>query len=198
MYFTIPIDSAPMAALCSILFLNSEGDESAGKVSESKAPSPKRQFEVHKYEFLTGLIKCAGQRHSRGVTDSGCVTSRGIPTGRKNVERARSFADWATNDVESSVSAPATAARKRHGTTMINEYSVALRPMITLYAIFDQLSKEFVVNNDDESTELSSGRLASKLETCYKAESIQDLLRVAEVTMDHESICKIFERGALV
>jgi hypothetical protein len=78
---------------------------------------------------------------------------------------------------------------------MIDDYGQALRPMITLYAIFDQLSKEFVVNDDDESTETASERLADKLETCYKANSIEDLLQVAEITMSRDLICKYFEKG---
>ena len=79
---------------------------------------------------------------------------------------------------------------------MIEEYSVALRPMITLYAVFDALSKEFVVNNDDERTEESSERLAAKLEACYKADGIEELLRVAEIDAGHDAICKAFEQGA--
>ncbi|KAL7467259.1 hypothetical protein ACHAXS_007506 [Conticribra weissflogii] len=188
-------DTAPMASLCSILFFNS-GEESLGSSAEGKTPSPKRQWELYKEKFLLGLIKCAGRRHSLGVTDSGCVTSRGISTGRKNIERARSYADWGDGGDFSKFSS-SSGTRMKKGGNMINEYSVALRPMITLYATFDQLSKEFVLNNDDESTDLSSGRLASKLEECYKASSIHDLLHVADIAMDQNEICKIFERGAL-
>jgi len=79
---------------------------------------------------------------------------------------------------------------------MIEEYSTALRPMITLYAMFDQLSKEFVVNNDDESTEGSAERLAAKMESCYKADGIQELLRIADINLGNDMICKLFERGA--
>ena len=206
----VPLAAAPMAAMLSILFYNS--DENKPRVSSSKthdisdsldaedteikAPSPNRQWELYKLKFLIGLIRCAGHRHSLGVTDSGCVTSRGISTGRKNVEKARSFADWSvTSDDESSRKATSLLASRRSN-TMIEEYSAALRPMITLYAIFDQLSKEFVVNNDDESTEESSERLAAKLESCYKADGIQDLLQIAEIGMGQDAICKYFEKGA--
>ena len=79
---------------------------------------------------------------------------------------------------------------------MIEEYSTDLRPMITLYAVFDQLSKEFVVNNNDESTEESSERLAAKLDSCYKADNIQELLRVAGINVGSDVICKYFEKGA--
>jgi len=188
-------DTAPMASLCSILFFN-PGKEISESDVEGNNPSPKRQWEMYKEKFLIGLIKCAGRRHSLGVTDSGCVTSRGISTGRKNIDRARSYADWGSGD-DSSKFVSASGTRKKRAGNMINEYSVALRPMITMYAMFDQLSKEFVVNNDDECTDLSSGRLASKLEECYKASDIQDLLHVANVAMDQNEICTIFELGAL-
>lgn len=188
-------DSAPMAALCSILFYNIDDGASRGtkavkrsspQKSKSKEPSPTRQWEVNKAKFLAGLIRCAGHRHSLGLTDSGCATSRGLSTGRKSVEKTRSFIDWNQEEI---------GMRVRHKSTMIDDYGQALRPMITLYAIFDQLSKDFVVNDDDESTEAASERLADKLETCYKANSIEDLLQVAEITMSRDLVCKYFEKG---
>ena len=186
-----------MSALLSILFYNMDDKPASGGKkthdisgsSETKqTPSRTRQWQTHKSKFLAGLIRCAGRRHSLGLTDSGCVTSRGISTGKKNVEKARSFLDWTSDE--------ARASKSSHRNTMIEEYSEALRPMITLYAIFDQLSKEFVVNNDDESTEESSERLAAKLESCYKADSIQELLRIADVNVGNDVVCKYFEKGA--
>ena len=188
-------DAAPMSALLSILFHNMDDktasgskkthDLSGSNENNKQMPSPTRQWELNKSRFLAGLIRCAGRRHSLGVTDSGCVTSRGISTGRsKNVEKARSFLEW-SND-----------SRASSSSSMIEEYSTDLRPMITLYAVFDQLSKEFVVNNNDESTEESSERLAAKLDSCYKADNIQELLRVAGINVGSDVICKYFEKGA--
>jgi len=205
-------DAAPMAALCSILFYNADNGKSSsnakktthdlsGSSQERKTPPPTRQWEVYKSKFLLGLIRCAGHRHSLGLTDSGCVTSRGISTGRKNVEKARSFADWSSSGDEASDSAlgvsslSVRAKSSRSRTTMIEEYSAGLRPMLTLYAMFDQLSKEFVVG-DDDGTEESSERLAAKLESCYKADSIQELLEIAEIDVGNDVICKYFEKGA--
>ena len=187
--------AAPMAALLSILFFNSE-DVDAPNVSSYetiKAPSPLRQWEVHKSKFFSGLLRCAGLRHSLGVTDSGCVTSRGISTGRKNIEKARSFIDW-SNDDDVSLRTTRSIGSKR--ANMIDDYSKALRPMITLYAIFDQLSKEFVVDKDDERTLELSEKLADRLELCHKADSIHDLFRVAEIHEEDTAICKLFEKGA--
>jgi len=206
-------DAAPMAALCSILFYNADSkpygnakethDLSGSQQHERKAPPPTRQWELYKSKFLVGLIRCAGHRHSLGLTDSGCVTSRGISTVRKNVEKSRSFADWsggscddAAADSPSSSTGTAQTKVPSRRTSMIDEYSGALRPMLTLYAVFNQLSKEFVLGEDD-GTEESSERLAAKLESCYKAEDIHELLEIAEINdVGHDVICKYFEKGA--
>ena len=184
-------ESAPMAALCSILFYN-VGEETGSGAKKNKSPSPQtsnvpsptRQWEVNKAKFLVGLIRCAGHRHSLGLTDSGCATSKGLSAGRKSAEKTRSFVDWHKED-----------NRSLQKTAMIDDYGHALRPMITLYAVFDQLSKEFVVNDDDESTEAASERLADKLEACYKASDIEALLQIADITMSRDLICKYFEKG---
>jgi len=214
-------DAAPMAALCSILFHNSDSGKPSGhgKMATThdlsgSGSSPRemsgktRQWEVYKSKFLAGLVRCAGRRHSLGLTDSGCVTLRGISTGRKNVEKTRSYVKWAGSDDDAADNSlgvssltgiartklPSSSSRMR--TTMIEEYSKALRPMLTLYAVFDQLSKEFVVG-DDEGTEESSERLAAKLELCYKAEDIQELIRIAKIDVGNDAICKYFEKGAV-
>ncbi len=36
----------------------------------------------------------------------------------------------------------------------------------------------------------------SKLDSCYKAEDIQELLRVAEIGARNDVICNFFEKGA--
>ncbi|KAL7554750.1 hypothetical protein ACHAWF_018286 [Thalassiosira exigua] len=209
-------DAAPMAALCSILFFNGDGDDAETGGAATKmhdlsasfqevraAPSPARLWERHKSTFLAGLIRCAGRRHSLGATDSGCATARGISSSKRNVEKARSFADWSSSGDESDPAAERSFSttslgwkRPSRRTEMIEEYSGALRPMITLYAVFDALSREFAVNSDDERTEESSERLAAKLESCYKAEDLHELLRIAEVDMGKDAICKNFEKGA--
>lgn len=187
--------AAPMAALLSILLFNSEVVDMPNLSCSEKitTPSTTRQWEVYKSKFLSGLLRCAGLRHSLGVTDSGCVTSRGISTGRRNIEKARSFFDWSNDD---DVSLRTTRSIERQRANMIDDYSRALRPMITLYVIFDQLSKEFVVDNDDERTLELSEQLATKLELCHKADSIHDLFRVAEINEEETTICKLFEKGA--
>ena len=218
-------DAAPMAALCSILFHNSDDDTSpsSGKTTTthdlsgggssrestgSAATRPLSQWQAYKSRFLAGLIRCAGRRHSLGLTDSGCATSRGIATGRKNTEKTRSYVSWDENapaaaSDQQGASSLAGIARTRPSsslsrtrTTLIEGYSKALRPMLTLYAVFDQLSKEFVAK-DDEVTEESSERLATKLESCYKAVDIQHLIQIAEIDAGNDVICKYFEKGVV-
>ena len=189
-------NAAPMAALCSILFLDltNEGvvDTSIScDVTERKTPSSNRQWETHKDTFLAGLLRCAGLRNALGITDSGCVTSRGISTeSRKNIEKARSFTDWNTDG--------SSMKKKSSSSTILEGYAISLRPMITLYAILNSLSKEFVVNDTDENTLTASERLASTLESCLKTCSVVELLEVAEITMDHDAICKFYEKGLLI
>jgi len=91
-----------MAALLSILFYNLDDKPSGGATKThdisgsdegKRTASATREWELYKLKFLAGLIRCARHRHSLGGTDSVRVTSRGISTGRKTVEKARSFAD---------------------------------------------------------------------------------------------------------
>ncbi|KAL3795660.1 hypothetical protein HJC23_002067 [Cyclotella cryptica] len=194
-------DAAPMAALCSILFFNSGDDTTAGATfahdltdTDRKVPPANRQWELYKTKFLAGLLRCAGHRHSLGVNDSGCITARGISTGsRKNIERARSYMEWSAGD--EGATSNVVAKKKTTSGAILEHYAVSLRPMITLYAILNSISKEFVVNDTDENTLEASERLASSLESCHKASCIDDLLDVAENTMDHDVICKYFEKG---
>lgn len=179
-------DAAPMAALCCILFCNSVDDGLSGA----------SMWKLHHDKFLAGLLKCAGHRKSMGVSDSGCATTRGISTGtKKKVEKTRSFIDWGS---ENDSTTGGAAKKKSYGRSILEDYAVALRPMITFYAVLGSLSKEFVVNDTDENTLGASERLASKLESCLKASNIVDLLDLAEITMDHDVICKHFERGLLI
>jgi hypothetical protein len=197
-----------MAALLSILFYNAEDTLIGGSSTTThdlcgsnvrQTPSPSRQWEVYKSRFLAGLLRNAGHMHSLGVTDSGCVTSRGICTGQKKIERARLYKDWTSDDPEFSEVSAISSSEGRHSShrmTMIEVYSGALRPMITLYAVLDQLSKDFIVDNCDLKTSESSERLALTLDSCYKANDIHELLRIADIGLGNDAICKYFEKGA--
>ena len=58
------------------------------------------------------------------------------------------------------------------------------------FAIWERRSLSLCDEKTGESSEVS------KLDSCYKAEDIQELLRVAEIGVGNDVICKYFEKGA--
>ena len=190
-------NSAPMASLCCILF-NNNSDEDSVEPEKNAKPHPRRRWAVQKEEFLRGLIACAGRRHALSVEDSGCVS----PTrSRSNRIRSSSFTEWdmasndmASGDTASSWRKPSTILGKR-GLPQIDDFAKALRPMITLYAILEQLSSDFIVGMDDEAVEASATRLAELIDACQKSKSIHDLLQKAKVALDHEEIIEHLQKG---
>jgi hypothetical protein len=192
-------DSVPMAALCCILF-NNASDEDPAVADKAGAPHPRRRWALHKEEFLRGLIACAGRRHALSIEDSGCVTTKS----RASRIRSSSFTEWdLVDDERSSGESGAPSRRKTHssmlgkkrGLPQIDDFAKALRPMITLYAILDQLSSDFVVIMNDEVVEASAARLAETIEACQRSRSIHDLLQRAKVTLDHEEIIEELQKG---
>lgn len=188
-------DSAPMASLCCILFNNGPDEDTTEPVKGGVGPHPRRRWAMQKEEFLRGLIACAGRRHALSIEDSGCVTvTRGS---RANRIRSRSFTEW---DVSQDGETGTSSRRKpsilgKRGLPQIDDFSKALRPMITLYALLDQLSSDFVVGMDDEAVEASSSRLAEVAEACQKSNNIHELLQKAKVTLDHEEIIEYLQKG---
>jgi len=70
--------------------------------------------------------------------------------------------------------------------------------MITLYAIFDQLSADFVLSrlHHPDIDEMVSS-LEKVIESCHRAKNIQDLLQVAKVTLESDSIVEEFQKGMM-
>eukprot|EP00563_Minutocellus_polymorphus_P000062 CAMPEP_0181039188 /NCGR_PEP_ID=MMETSP1070-20121207/10333_1 /TAXON_ID=265543 /ORGANISM="Minutocellus polymorphus, Strain NH13" /LENGTH=2292 /DNA_ID=CAMNT_0023117017 /DNA_START=13 /DNA_END=6891 /DNA_ORIENTATION=- len=207
-------DAAPMAALCCVLFHNLCDDKDVGTTSAASSegatkPHPKRRWNAHKEQFLYGLMRCAGRRHACSVATSGCVSSRN--TLRR--QRSSSFADWdESNENDGPPSSPGSASGTESGTAAaaaassssalgkrgapgLNEYAKSLRPMVVLYAILDQLSADFTLNMDDERIDESSQRLVALIRSCIEAENIQDLIKKANITVDHDMLLKEFLRG---
>jgi len=187
-------DAAPMAAICCILFQNSMNEEevlpSMNSITPTERyppnPPPKRRWELHKDHFLTGLLQCAGRRYSLGINGSGCVSQS---PGRRM--RSSSFSDW---NEENSSQPGRRPIGKRSGLE-IEDYAKALRPMITLYATLDQLSKGFTFQMDDENIETCSQQVASVVEACQKAKDIRHLISLAKITLDDTSIVEELEAG---
>ena len=190
-------DSAPMASLCCILFSNNV-DEESDEPEKGDSPHPRRRWALQKEEFLRGLIACAGRRHSLNAHDSGCVnTSR---NSRSSRVRSRSFTEWDLDEETASRGTGAPPSRRKsilgkRGLPQIDEFAKALRPMVTLYAIFDQLSSDFVVCMDDQAVEASASRLAEVVSTCQQSKDIHELLVSAKVTLDHEEIVDYLQKG---
>jgi hypothetical protein len=186
-------DAAPMASLCCVLYHNM-CDEDPAATEKTDAPHPRRRWAVHKEEFLRGLLVCAGRRHALKVEDSGCGTATRTPRGTRTA-RASSFNEWDFRDDGAAAGAARRKPSRKRGLPQIDDFANALRPMITLYAIFDQLSADFVVNMSDEAVAESAARLTYKIEGCQKATGIYELLEKAKVALDHEAIIEELQRG---
>ena len=186
-------DSAPMAGLCCILFNNTRCDAS-NQDKDDMTPRPERRWLAERKYFLRGLIACAGRRHALGVDDSGCLSPK---RGSTRATKATAFTAWESfNDGESET----TTRRNNHGNTSlpkIDEFALSLRPMITLYAIFDTLSAVFVVNMSDELVEQSVVHIVKKVEDCQRTKNIHDLLLTANVDMEDVQILEEFQKGLL-
>jgi len=83
----------------------------------------------------------------------------------------------------------------KRSTPGITEYAAALRPAVTLYAIFDAISADFTLDMDDAQIEAAASRLVDVIKGCQKAGNIQELLHRAGVSMDHDAIMEEFLKG---
>jgi len=81
---------------------------------------------------------------------------------------------------------------------MIEDYLRALRPMITLYAVLDQLSREFIAGSSYEITDEASEHLAAKLDSCYKSSDIHELLRAERSMWEMMSFANVSRRVSRV
>jgi hypothetical protein len=211
-------DAAPMAALTCILFHNTKSDINSGETAkmsldedQEQQPHAKRRWVFGKESFLRGLLRSAGRRHALGVDTSGCVTGRGGSSGQSRISRSSAFADWEVVDGE--LSPPAAdsgssallscirgsnkSSLKRNLKPCIDDFRDALRPMVVYYAIMDQLSSEFVLNMEDSKVEESANKLVDVIENCQRAQSIQELLRRANVALGQDEIIDELQRGMI-
>ena len=77
----------------------------------------------------------------------------------------------------------------------IDSFATLLRPMITLYAIIDQISKDFTPTMDDEMVALGAGNLVRKVESLQQAENIRSLISSAKITLSEEKIIHEIKAG---
>lgn len=176
------IESSLMSSICCILFKNAITDVGISGTS-------KMRWELYKNHFLTGILQYAGRRHALGIESSGCVQPNSKGRGR-----ASSFSEW---DYDGSVG-PSPDRRKhttRKGPSTIELYSKAIRPMVTFYAMIDQVSKDFSLEMSDEDVEASASKLVGVVESCYNAENVSALLSTANISLDHTTIIEEIEIG---
>ena len=185
------VEAAPMASICCILFhndpTNNESSNSKESTNEanSQVPNPKRYWELYKEHFLCALIRCAGRRQALGIDSSGCESSRVIASGRA---RSSSFSEW---DIENN----GRSSGLNRVSSSLEDHASALRPMITLFATLDQISKDFKINMDNEVVEEASERLTHVVEQCQQASNIRTLMSAANITMEDSKIIEELDSG---
>jgi len=215
-------DAAPMACLTCVLFFNLKDDASHGhgeakavsaiaaldEEAVSTSPHPKRRWMLHRDRFLRGLLQCAGRRHACNVDGSGCATDRrSASSSAARRMRSSSLTDWEDPDIlrgsgKGTCGSPGLSIGSKRGSLLgkrstpgITEYAAALRPAVTLYAIFDAISADFTLDMDDAQIEAAASRLVDVIKGCQKAGNIQELLHRAGVSMDHDAIMEEFLKG---
>jgi hypothetical protein len=196
-------DAAPMAAITCIAFQNSLTDDHPSNDSVStRKPHRRQQWLAGRKYFLQSFLICAGRRHALGLDSSGCQTTRTKSSVRT---RSSSFADWEDAELPdaklqnecSSQSKNSKENYKRIRTMRptIEDFQNSLRPLITLFAIMDHLSADLCVCMDDIEIMDGSDRLAKFIAECLCSRSIHELLRIANVSLDHEEIIELLQRG---
>jgi len=185
-------DATPMACLTSIAFHNTKpcGKAGVSSIGGSDVPHPKREWVVGRELFLRGLLLCAGRRHALNLSTSGCQAKR---TSRR--KRSTSFADWDDGDETRPESIRRRHRPKGRSEPSIDDYQHSLRPLITMFAIMDQVSSDFRSDMDDAAVEASSTNLVQVAENCQKSRGIHDLLRKAKVPLDHLQMIKLVNKG---
>lgn len=193
-------DASPMAALCCILFYNTENDNNSHSNKRRStnvtvnSPLQKRRWNLHKNVFLCGLIRCAGRRYALGIYSSGCESTRRNVTGRRL--RSTSFSEWELPDRNKIPSA--TSRRSlilNRGAKTVDDYAKVLRPMITMFTILDCLSGLFSFNMNDESIEKGVERLVEVIQSCQSAPNIRLLMCEAKINLDDDQILYEIDAG---
>ena len=179
-------DSAPMAILTCILLHNQHDDSGESGEESNGEPHPNRRWILGREYFLKGLLICAGRRKAVGARDSGCLTTRNV--GKRL--RSSSFADWDEEEPEQS-----TMSQEKMQT--VEDYSKVLRPMLTLFAIFDSLSSHYHGQMDDSQIQSAADSLASAVEACLRCQNIHELIQHAGVTLSGEELVRLLQSGMI-
>ena len=191
-------EATPMAALCCILFHSSRMENSDGSISVTS--TDQSVWNIHREVFCSSLMYLSGYRHALGIEGSGCESSRNPNSGRR--ARSTSFHDWdgspdskCEKTTESSIMTKLKSFMGKRSSCPLEQYAKALRPMITLFIVFDHLAKDFAVGMNDDVIDQSSVTLAGMFESCQRAENLGALLRIGNLPIDKGRILDAFNEG---
>ncbi len=170
------VDAAPMASICCILFNDSIISSSDTSKTKTSISNTKKYWELYNEHFLCALVRCAGRRFALGISGSGCESTRGPTSSRSS--RSSSFNEWDTDSKRRLTSSNAN----------LEDYVNALRPMLTFYAIMNEISSAFVQNMEEEKVEECAERIVHVVGLCQKAENVNALLGVTNIKLDKSKI----------
>jgi hypothetical protein len=177
-------DAASMSALTCILFHNQRDDTGGSEEEITDRPHLHRRWLEGREYFLRGMVVSAGRRKALGISGSGCLPIRSVT---KRL-RSSSFADW---DGVASESAESSSSKR----LTIDDFQNALRPAITLFAIFEKMSSEYIGQMDDCRIQEASERLVGLVESCLRCKSIHELLTLAKVDLESDELMKLLQNG---
>ena len=179
-------DSAPMAALTCILLHNQRDDSDKSEEELQDKPHPRRRWVLGREYFLKGLIICAGRRKAIGINGSGCLTTRN--TGKRM--RSSSFADW---DTEEQASPNNKTPESKQST--VDDFQSVLRPLLTLFAIFEAVSAEYHGQMDDVQMQEASERLVRVIEQSLRCKNIHELITLAKANLSGDEMVALLQKG---
>lgn len=218
-------DAAPMAALTCILFHNGGPDDSQVDLlnSEASVPHPKRQWVMGNELFFYSFIICAGRRHALGIDGSGCqnnnrsgkkrsasfadwdlieesdsnLIEEEIHDGTEDTEDLCLDGDCPPSSELQSGLGKKGKPKSTSTKPTIEDFQNVLRPMVTYYAILNQLSSEFSISADDVQINESAQRLEEVIHKCQRSKNIHELLRNLNLTftINHDNLIDLLQRG---
>lgn len=175
-------DSAPLAAMSCILFHNQHDDSDQSGEELEDRPHPRRRWVTGREYFLKGLLISAGRRKALGVEGSGCLAKRNL--GKRL--RSSSFAEWESQDTETDKSSKRAS---------VEDFQNVLRPMLTLFVIFETVSTSYHGQMDDVQIQEASESLVRIVEKCLGCKNIHELLGLANTNLEGGELVDLLQKG---
>ena len=178
-------EATPIAAIVCILFYNGDGSKDSQKF-----------WFTHRDYFFSCFMYLSGYRYALGIEGSGCESLRNSNTSRRL--RSTSFHEWESGYCEGKADNIMTKFKSfmgKRSSCRLDEYSNALRPMITMFIILDNLARVFAAGSTDDVIDQSSIIIGDVVESCQRVEDLDKLLSLGSITMDKEKIFEAFNQG---